>query len=154
MAQTLDQARRKIKTSVHGRRLGLDGDENLVGVKSIRHVVTNATSATTGTDLPNHGFHTVDESGATSADVHRLAAPAPGVPVTIGCASTSTAVRAVIFASGVTCISTNGASGSSMKLRGPGAVVNLVGISTSQYMVTSMTASTLGTSVIQVIVSS
>jgi len=53
MAITLDGLRKFIKTSIHGKRLGLDATERLVGPKGLRLAVTNATSASTGTQLPN-----------------------------------------------------------------------------------------------------
>ena len=142
MAQSLDAARRKIKTSVHGRRLGLDGDENLVGVKAIRQVVTNATSATTGTALPNHGLVSVV---TTTNDTWTLTDPIPGVSVIIATNSTSTGIHTVTCAA-ATINSTNGVAGDGLLLKGAGAFATLSGLTTAKWALTSR-ASTAQTEV-------
>jgi len=138
MATTLANLRAKILTSIHGRRLGLDPDEFLVGQKDIRKVVTNATSDTTGTNILNHGFHTV---ATTTNDVWALTDPVPGVAVTIATATTSTGNHAIVPAA-ATIISTNGVAGSSVIMQGIGASVTLMGISTSQWMLSATGGST------------
>jgi hypothetical protein len=133
MAQSLDQARSKIKTSIHGRRLGLDNDEMLVGVKAIRHVVTNGTSDTTGTALPNHGLVSVV---TTTDDSWILTDPIPGVPVRLVSGSTSTGVHTVTCAAAVI-HSTNGIEGASVLLKGAGAHAELTGLTTAAWSLTS-----------------
>lgn len=84
MAQTLEQLRNNIVTSIHGRRLGLHQDETLAGVKDIKRVVQDLTSASTGTAINNHGVVNIaGTSLLTSAQVFLLSNPIPGVEVVI-----------------------------------------------------------------------
>lgn len=136
MAQTLDAARSRSKTSVHGRRLGIDRDEFLVGVKDIVNVVSDATAATTGTNLVNHGFHTVS---TTANNTWILDDPIAGCKVEITTITTSTSNH-VIETDNATIVSTNGVAGSTITLVGVGAYVSLEGISTSKWAVRSLTS--------------
>lgn len=140
MAFSLDNIRSKILTSIHGRRLGMDVNEFLCGQKDIRKVVTNATSDTTGTNIPNHGFHTV---ATTTDDVWTLTDPIPGVSVVIATATTSTGDHAIVPAA-ATILSTNGTAGSSIIMNGIGAEITLRGLSTAVWMA-SRGGSTLAT---------
>lgn len=133
MAQSLENNRSKIKTSVHGRRLGLDNDELLVGVKDVRRVVTNATSDTTGTAIPNHGFASVV---TTTDDTWTLTDPIPGVPVRICTNSTSTGLHTISCAA-ATINSSNGIAGSAVVMNSAGSYVELVGLTTSVWQLTS-----------------
>ena len=135
MAQSLDDARTKILTSVHGRRLGIDHAEFLAGVKGIRNVVTEATSATTGTNLPNHGLVSVV---TTTNDTWTLTDPEAGVSVKLFTSSTSTGNHNVV-PDNATIVSTNGAVGSSIVLQGAGARISLMGLSTAKWVVESLT---------------
>ncbi len=138
MAFSLEKIRSKILTSIHGRRLGIDPDGFLAGPKPLRKQVTNATSDTTGTNLANHGVHTVV---TTTNDVWTLADPVEGVSVKIGTVSTSTGTHAIVPAA-ATIVSTNGVAGSSISMQGVGAYIEMVGISTAQWLVTSRGGST------------
>lgn len=138
MAFTLEQIRNQIITSIHGRRLGLDKDGFLAGPKEIRTPVTNATSDTTGTVLLNHGVHTV---ATTTNDVWTLQDPVPGVCVRIATSTTSTGNHSIVPAA-ATIISSNGTAGSSITMTRHGAFIELTGISTAQWIVTSMSRST------------
>lgn len=138
MAISLETLRSSILTSLHGRRIGLDPDSFLVGPKDLRKPVTAATSDTTGTALPNHGFVTVT---TTTNDGWSLTDPTAGCEVTIMTGSSSTGNHAVVPAA-ATIISTNGVDGSSMILQGNGAHVKLVGVSTSQWVVSARGGST------------
>jgi len=142
MAQSLDNARSKIKTSVHGRRLGLDNDELLVGVKDIRHVVTNATSDTTGTALPNHGLVSVV---TTTNDTWTLTDPIPGVSVKLVTNSTSTGVHTITCAA-ATINSTNGIEGAGILMYGAGGYAELSGLTTAKWALTAR-ASTAQTAI-------
>ncbi|MGD9382245.1 MAG: hypothetical protein PVI03_07360 [Candidatus Thorarchaeota archaeon] len=133
MAQSLENNRSKIKTSVHGRRLGLDNDEFLVGVKGIRMVVTNATSDTTGTAIPNHGLASVV---TTTNDSWTLTDPIPGVPVRLATGSTSTGTHTITCAA-ATIYSTNGIEGASVLMSAAGAHIELTGLTTAAWVVTS-----------------
>lgn len=138
MAISIDTIRNLIVTSIHGRRLGLDVNNFLAGPKDLRKAVTNATSATTATAILNYGVHTV---ATTTDDGWTLTDPLPGVEVTIGTATTSTGTHAIVPAA-ATIISTNGTAGSSISMQGVGAFIKLMGISTSQWLVTSRGGST------------
>jgi len=140
MAFSLENIRSKILTSIHGRRLGIDPDGFLAGPKPLRQQVTDATvaSAAAGTNLANHGVHTVVTSTNTE---WTLTDPIPGVAVRIGTNSTSTGNHAIVPAA-ATITSTNGVAGSSITLQGIGASIELMGISTAQWLVTSRGGST------------
>ena len=127
MAQTLDAARKLARTSIHGRRLGLDHDEFLVGVKGIRKVVTNATSSTT--TVPNHGHVTLN---STNAHTWTLTDPEIGCEVSFSITSTSTLLMTVTPAA-ATFATSGGTTGLSMILQGGGTGVTLIGLTTGLY---------------------
>lgn len=133
MATSLNDHRSKILTSIHGRRLGIDQDEFLVGQNDIKHVVTNATSDTTGTNIPNHGITTVV---TTTNDSWTLNDPTPGVEVTLATGSTSTGTHTVTCAN-ATIYSTNGIEGANVVMTSAGAFAKLYGISTSAWLLTA-----------------
>src|SRR5687768_11024474 len=84
MAQSLETLRGSAITSIHGRRMGLDKDETIVGPKDLKRVVQDLTSASTGTALNNYGVVNIaGTSLLTSAQVFLLSNPIPGVPVVI-----------------------------------------------------------------------
>ena len=137
MAQSIADIVGKMKTSIHGRRLGLDNTGRLTGALGTRKVVTNATSATTGTALPNHGLVTVV---TTTNDTWILTDPEAGCEVTVVTGSSSTGTHTV------TC--DNAAINSSASSTAPGFVltggnagITLVGATTALWVV----AATRGT---------
>jgi len=140
MAQSLDNARTKIKTSVHGRRLGIDHDENLVGVKAIRKVVTAATSATTGTVLPNHGFVTITSSNARS---FILTDPIPGVEVSFAMLSSGTA-DVTILPQSATFMSSQNSAGTNLILGNAGRGATLMGLSTALWALSGSHGTSVG----------
>jgi len=133
MALSLDQIRALRVTSIYGRRLGLDINEMIVGPKEIRRVVTNATSATTGTALPNHGIVSVV---TTTNDTWTLTDPLPGVSVKLMTGSTSTGTHTITCAAAVI-YSTNGIEGASVLMSAAGAHVELTGLTTAAWAITS-----------------
>lgn len=134
MAITLQALRNLIITSVHGRRLGLDINEALVGVKNVRLQQAAGTSDTTGTNLPNHGFVSVT---TTTNDGWVLDRPYTGAKVTLYTGTTSTGSHSIALGSGVVGYSTNGIEGSTVFLMGAGAAMTLLGISTAAWQVIS-----------------
>lgn len=136
--KTLEQIRNSILTSIHGRRLGLTNNEQIGGVKGVHRPVTQATSDTTGTALPNHGINVVVTS---TDDTWTLTDPFDGAEVTLMTGSSSTGIHTVSPAAAVI-YSTNGIAGASVKLSGAGAAVSLVGLTTAIWAVTSMSGST------------
>lgn len=134
MAFTLGQLKDRIRTSIHGRRLGLDNSDFLVGPKGLRGQVTNATSGTTATEIPNNGIASVI---TTTDDTWLLEAPVPGCNVKLGTGSSSTGLH-TIGLNGATCVSTNGIASSSIVMQGGGAYVELNGLSTGAWMISSV----------------
>ena len=137
-AKTLDALRGNIVTSVHGRRLGFDVDEFMVGSKGFRHVVTVATSATTGTALPNHGVVAINSSNARTWSITD---PEPGCEVKIVSVSSST-LSFTITPAAATFATSGGSTGASAILQGGGTGVVLVGITTGLYAAMSSPGST------------
>lgn len=131
MAFTLEAIRRKIRTSVHGRRLGITHDDFLCGPKDVLSPVTNATSDTTGTALLPYGMHTVV---TTTNDTWTLTDPPyAGCEVSIATNSTSTGTHTITPAA-ATITSTNGVAGASIVMDGLGDRIRLVAISTAAWM--------------------
>jgi len=143
MALSLEQIRQTMQTSVHGRRLGIDPNDFLIGSKDIVGQVTNATSSTTATTLPNYGYNSVV---TTAGDTWTLQSPKVGVKVWIGTASASTKTH-TITPTGATVYSTNGIASSSIVLHGPGAFIELVGLTTSKWGIVSKTPTTTGSAI-------
>lgn len=141
MGFSLGQLANRIRTSIHGRRLGLDDADFLVGPKGIRPPITDATSDTTGTALPNHGLVSVI---STTDDVWTLSSPVPSCEVTIFCGSSSTGTHAVV-PTNATIISSNGVAGSSISMAGAGASITLCGISTAQWILKNVLGASTGT---------
>jgi len=140
MAQTLETARGLAVTSIHGRRLGLDNDEFLVGPKGHRKVVTDATSDTTGTALPNHGLVSVV---TTTNDTWTLTDPEVGCEVRIVTGTTSTGIHTIVTAAAVILSSAQTTMGT-ISLTGAAQGCELVGLTTAKWAITSR-ASTAGT---------
>jgi hypothetical protein len=138
MAYSLQQLRNLILTSIHGRRLGLDPNENLIGPKVLKRPVTAATSDTTGTALPNYGYSSVV---TTTDDTWTLTDPYVGAEVTLMTGSSSTGVHTITMAA-ATIYSTNGIAGANVVLTGAGAAMSLLGLSTAIWQVTSRAGST------------
>lgn len=159
MAQSLETLRGKSVTSLHGRRLGLDTDETLVGVKDVKRVVQDLTSASTATTLNAHGLIVARITGvATTAagGVFILPNPIPGVALDIMRANTSQAATAgstvVSFLRGSTAFyieSSIGSTGVALRIADNGAC-RLMGVSTDAYVLqqcgTSAAVAVTGTS--------
>lgn len=137
MAISLTTLRNQILTSIYGRRLGLDINETLVGIRGVRRQQTGGTSDTTGTNLPNNGYVSVV---TTTDDTWVLDNAYVGAEVTLMTGSSSTGIHSINLG-GSLCYSTQGIAGSTVVLTGPGAAISLVGISTALWQVTSRAAS-------------
>jgi len=132
MAKSVENHRDDIRTSIHGRRVGLTHDDYLVGFKQAKQVVTNATSDTTGTAIPNHGFHSVI---TTTDDTWTLTDPTPGCQVSLGTASTSTGTHTITTVAVI--VSTASTGGTNIAMNAMGESCTLVGLSTAVWLVTS-----------------
>lgn len=139
MALSLETLKNGILTSIHGRRLGLDKDETLVGPKHMKRQVTDATSDTTGTALPNHGINSVVTS---TNDTWTLTDPYGGAEVTLITGSSSTGIHTITCAA-ATIRSTNGIAGANVVLTGAGASMSLLGISTGVWATVGSHGSTV-----------
>jgi hypothetical protein len=106
-----------------------------MGVLGTRKVVTNATSASTGTQLPNHGHITITSS---SAKTWEIADPEAGCEVSITVIS-SAIPDITITPANATFVSSGSSTGASLIMQGGGTSVTLIGISTSVYANTSAT---------------
>ena len=138
MAQSIADIIGKMKTSIHGRRLGLDQTGRLTGALGTRKVVTEATSDTTGTALPNHGICNVV---TTTNDTWTLTDPEVGCEVAILTGSTSTGVHTVTCAA-ATILSSVSSTGPGVTLTGSGAGFHLIGLSTALWGVTARIGTT------------
>ena len=142
MAQSLQTLRSKILTSIHGRRLGLDPDETLVGPKSLKLTVQDLTSASTATVVNNYGVVVARISGSmtTATANFLLSNPIPGVDVELNYAQTSQAATAgstgIAFSRPTTAFyiqSSDGSTGVAVLLT-QGSACTLRGLSTDAYM--------------------
>ncbi len=144
MAQSLTTIRNNAITTIHGRRLGLDRDETIVGAVALKQVITDLTSATTATVVPAHGTVVCRMSGSATSAINGaflLTNPIPGVAVhivrtfgnvaggTAGCtgvafqrATTAFHIQSSVTSTGVAVIVADGQT------------VTLLGISTDAYM--------------------
>ena len=139
MAKSLESHRSDALTSLRGRRLGLTNDTFIVGQKDIKKVVTNGTSDTTGTNLPNHGLVSVV---TTTNDTWTLTDPVEGVDVKLVTNSTSTGVHTISCAA-ATINSSNGITGDGVILKGAGAYVVLSGLTTALWALTARASTAL-----------
>ena len=131
MAYSLSQLRNLIITSIYGRRLGLDVNENIIGPKVLKRPVAAGTSDTTGTNLPNYGYSSVV---TTTDDTWVLDNPYVGAEVTLMTGSSSTGLHQINLGGSV-CYSTQGIAGSTVVLTGMGGSITLLGISTAIWQV-------------------
>lgn len=127
----------RIMTSLHGRRIGLGPDGEVIGPRAYTRGVTDATSDTTGTALPNDGIVSVV---TTTNDTWTLTDPYPGAEVTLMTGSSSTGIHTISCAAAVI-YSTNGVEGANVVLTGAGAAMSLVGVTTGRWSVTSRAGS-------------
>jgi hypothetical protein len=140
MAQSLDTLRNSRVLSIHGRRLGIDKDEFLVGPKPLKMLVEDLTTASTGTTVANHGIARVRTSGSTQGPVQLiLEAPAPGVEKLLVMDSSSTGSHQFLSTPNGASIkhSSLGTTVGVVNLLAPGAVIRLVGVSTAAWLVAS-----------------
>ena len=138
MPFSLEEARNQIITSLYGRRLGLDKDNRLIGIKGRREVITEATSNTTATLLPNFGIVTI----ASSNDITWVIEdPQIGCEVKILTGTTSTGNH-YIQTDNATIKSSFGSTQTQIDFLGGGAGMTLVGLSTSLWGVLTKSSTT------------
>lgn len=141
MAQSLETLRNNNITSLFGRRLGLQFDETLAGMKAVKDVVQDLTSASTATAVNNYGKVVARISGSmtTATANFLLSNPIPGVDVEICYAQTSQAATAgstgIAFSRPTTAFyiqSSDGSTGVAV-LCAQGGAFTLRGVSTELY---------------------
>lgn len=155
MAQSLETLRSKSIVSVHGRSLGIDNADYLVGPKGIKGVVQDLTSGSTATTLNAYGTIVARITGvATTASggVFILPNPVPGVAIDISYANTSQGATAgstaIAFLRGSTAFyiqSSIGSTGVAVLLP-QGTWARLLGISTDAYSFAGAFGTTLSPS--------
>lgn len=153
MAKSLEQLRNSILTSLYGRRMGLDPDAFVVGVKDVKKATqfigssTNSSASSTGTTIINYGITSLavaTQAASTGSSYGTtevggqflLDAPAEGVQKLIYTASQhSTLLISVMFSTGVTAQNTSaGSSFGGLSFNAPGQWVKLMGVSTSKWL--------------------
>ncbi len=148
MAQSLETLRGRILTSLFGRRLGLDKDEYLVGPYDMKAVVTDLTSASTGTAIPAYGVTNITGTSLlTSAQTYLLSNPVPGVACTIcnlnantsAASPGSTAMTMVRPSTAFYINTTDGSTVTTLNIT-PGSAVTLMGLSTALYQIVGRTS--------------
>jgi hypothetical protein len=138
MPFSLEEARNQIITSLYGRRLGLDKDNRLIGIKGRREVITEASSNSTATLLPNFGIVTI----ASSNDITWVIEdPQIGCEVKILTGTTSTGNH-YIQTDNATIKSSFGSTQTQIDFLGGGAGMTLVGLSTSLWGVLTKSSTT------------
>lgn len=147
MGQTLETLRGNNITSMWGRRIGLQFDETLAGIKDVKRQVQDLTSATTATAAANYGIVNAKVTTVcttSTGGAFLLSNPIPGVPVDLmvnvtsaGAAAGSTAVsfqRATTAFNIVTSAMSTGVA----LLLAQGVSARLMGMTTDQYLLQMM----------------
>jgi hypothetical protein len=144
---TLENLRNSILTSIYGRRLGLDANECLVGPKALTQaVVTSLTSDSSGSTINAYGITAINAT-TLSTMVLNLPNPIPGVGLTVIQGYGQNASTVVSSATYLKCQSSqtiNSSLGSTyaIVLVSSRAAVELVGLTTAQWQLKSITNST------------
>ncbi len=131
MALTIETIRnRYMQTSKHGRALFLSGAEAIGGFTGVITPSEDVTS-TAGTTITNFGVTNFLTSGSTQTGVHTLQAiNQPGITKEIALISTSTGNQ-IIKPNNAVIYTSSGATGSTaINLKGFGASIRLLAIST------------------------
>jgi hypothetical protein len=131
MALTIETIRnRYMQTSKHGRVLFLSAFEALGGFTGVINPIEDVTS-TLGSTITNYGATNFLTSGSSQLGVHTLQAPSqPGLRKVIGLISTSTGNQ-IIRPNNAVIYTSSGATGSTViNLKGFGANIELLSIST------------------------
>lgn len=149
---TLQELRNSILTSVHGRRLGFDASEFLVGPKDHLRPFQSLTSGTTGTQINNYGITQLDVTTAAASTASSIGttevgcswvmgAPVPGVQKILYKASAtggSTMPCVVEFGTGVTAYNCSfGSTFTGLNLSGVGMYAVLTGVTTARWLVSA-----------------
>lgn len=138
--------------SLYGRAFGVTPNGYPTGQYGWKDRVTATTSATTATALASYGINTVNIASSANSASFTLSAPETGVPVTLTCISGSSGIATITVGSsvyiitgpisvgpstagGASQVTTASTAYTTIKMWQAGQTVELVGISTSLYMV-------------------
>jgi len=147
---TLQQLKNSIIVSIHGRRLGSDVNDFLVGAKGLLSPIQSLTSGSTATSVTNYGMTQLDVTTAAASTASSIGttetgcswsmdAPVAGVEKILNKVSStggSTMPVIVEFGTGVTGTdTTNGTTFTGVNLQGVGAYVRLLGQGTTSWLV-------------------
>jgi hypothetical protein len=128
-ALSREQLRNQMKTSMMGRRAGMDNNDYEVGEQDTRLPVDNITS-TVQTSLSANGFSLLSCTVASSA-IHTLQGPVPGIYKQITQISSSTLGIAVQFGASANIVTSAGSSFNQIVFAGVGHTANLACVSTN-----------------------
>lgn len=135
MAQALQTIRDAIKTSLHGRRIGLNHDDFLAGPKALLQEIEDF-DASTGSSALAHGVTRAITSGSSDTGSFTLQAPANvGVVKTLTLTSTSTGGQQFTATNATIYTASAGTSAAVVNLYRPGAAVQLLAETTAIWRV-------------------
>lgn len=139
MAQSLETLRGNNITSLWGRRLGLQLDETLAGVKDMKLTIEDIQS-TVPTTLLAYGITRILTSGSSQGPTqHNLPAPIPGVRKIVTMNTTSTGSQQFLSTpNGASILCASDATTKSLvNFIGQGGSVTLFGVTTAIWAVTA-----------------
>lgn len=134
MAYSLQTLRSQRKTSIYGRRLGLDANDYLVGPPALRKVIEDV-SGTAGSSYLPYGVTRILTSGSSQCGIDTLQAPVIGVIKKIFLASSSTGCQLVKASGGALFYGCSVATAGSTVINflGKGASVILEAVTTAAW---------------------
>lgn len=122
--------------AIAGRNLMLSKDATLVGFVGYERPIEDITS-TVATSLANYGHTNFLVSGSSQLSANTLQSPMPGVEKTISLISTSTGNQIVRFTDAVLYTASGGSGTTAVNLKGFGASISMIGISTGAWLQTN-----------------
>ncbi len=137
LTNTLEGIRSRIATSIFGRRLGLDSNDFLCGVKDNIKPIQTISSTAAAQTIPAYGLTLITATNASTdaALAFVMDAPIPGVEKFLSQMSSSTAGYAITLASGQF-ISSGSSAGAGLTSLGANQSMSLIGISTAAFLMT------------------
>lgn len=138
MATLQETLRSLIRTSLFGRRIGLDQNDYLVGPLGLRQQVEDATTATS--TVSGYGLTRVTATGSSQGPVqYTLPTPIPGATKILSLNTTSTgSYQFLSTANGASILAaSDGTTKSLVNLIGQGGCVTLFAVSSAIWQVTA-----------------
>lgn len=142
MALSLEGLRNLVKTTIFGRRLGLDPNDQLIGHNGWRMPIEDI-QTTVATSASPYGLTRNLTSGSSQNGQHTLQAIPIGSVKILSLVSTSTGCQQYTMPSGVALFNTSaGTSSAVVSLTYPGASVTILAEESSRYRAIAQTGST------------